>query len=78
MREEEDCEVAVQGVCMLPEGAGMKGAGGIHFNLAPHHQPCLNKQTMCPCQHLHLQQTVLLSQLLLLLVLLLASLSLLL
>ena len=37
--EEEDCEVAVQGVCMLPKGAGMEGAGGIHLNLAPHHQP---------------------------------------
>ena len=41
MRQEEDCEVAVEGVCMLPEGASVEGPHGIHLQLAPSHQASL-------------------------------------
>ena len=55
--QEEDCEVAVQGVGVLPEGSGVKGAGGIHGHLTPPHHACLYQQAMSPCQYLHLHQT---------------------
>lgn len=41
MRQKEDCEVAVEGICMFPEGAGMKGSHGVHLQLAPPHQASL-------------------------------------
>lgn len=38
MCQEEDCEMAVQGVGVLPEGTGVEGSGGIQLHLAPTHQ----------------------------------------
>ncbi len=37
MSQEEDCEVAVEGVGVLPEGAWVEGLHGRHLNVAPSH-----------------------------------------
>ena len=41
MSQEEDSEVAVQSVGMLPEGAGVEGLHGRHLNVAPPYHACL-------------------------------------
>ena len=38
MCQEENCEVAVQGVGVFPEGTGVERSGGIQLHMAPTHQ----------------------------------------
>lgn len=56
MCQEEDSEVAVQGVGMLPEGTGVEGLGGVHLHLTPTHQARFQQQGMRSRQDLHLCQ----------------------
>lgn len=48
MRQEEDSEVAIQAVGMLPECLRVKGLHGIQLNLSPAMVASLQQQGMSP------------------------------